>query len=348
MNKKEISEYEKPSKIDNAKEYNDVIEELNIDETFTKVRTKAKFDHVRENIPPIQDNSLQADLLYLPKTDEGYKYLLTVTDLWSQEIDARPLKNRTSKTVLDAFQDIIENGKHINGLVKLRTDNGSEFKKEFHKYFYENGILHTYSLPYRHKQTGSIESVNKLIGRFLNTYMSTNKTNNWTDIDLPKLIKKLNKIRKIEDEDPFSYIHAPPKTIISKYEIGDVVYRKLDRPIDENNNPIKEHGFRVGDLRYDKFQPRKIVNIVYYPQNVRYMLEGLDNVSYTEDELLKAEDEESKYNVHKIWNKTRIKNKTHYRVWFKGYLKKNSPWLEKSRLIEDGFKDEIDEYENSN
>ena len=75
MNKKEISEYEKPSKIDNAKEYNDVIEELNIDETFTKVRTKAKFDHVRENIPPIQDNSLQADLLYLPKTDEGYKWI---------------------------------------------------------------------------------------------------------------------------------------------------------------------------------------------------------------------------------------------------------------------------------
>ncbi|CAM9652005.1 unnamed protein product, partial [Ectocarpus fasciculatus] len=289
----------------------------------------------------------QADLLYLPTTDEDYKYLLTVTDLWSQEIDARPLKSRTAKVVLDAMQDILDNGKHINDVVKLRTDNGSEFKGAFHKYFYDNGILHTYSLAYRHKQTGSIESVNKLLGRFLNTYMSTNKTSNWTDIDLPKLITKINKIRKIEDEDPFTYIHKPPKTINSKYDIGDIVIRKLDRPIDENNMPIAEHGFRMGDLRYDRFQPRKIVNVLYYPQNVRYILEGFDNVSYTEDELLPAPESESKYNVHKIWNKTRIKNKTHYRVWFKGEKKKQSQWIDKKSLIEDGLQEEIDEYENS-
>ncbi len=110
----------------NVKDYNKLVNKLKIDETYTKIKVKAKFDHVRENIVPLQDINLQCDLLQLPKTKAGYQYLLTVMDLWSNEIDARPLKTKVAPVVLEAFKDILE-GPHIQGAKKLRTDAGSEF-----------------------------------------------------------------------------------------------------------------------------------------------------------------------------------------------------------------------------
>jgi transposase InsO family protein len=331
------------------KQYKNLLEELDIDETYTKVHTKAKYDHIKENTMPVQDYNLQCDLLMLPKTKAGYRYLFVILDLWSDEIDVRALKTKESEEVLKALKSIFKSGKYIKKpKASIRTDSGSEFKSVFHQYLYDEGILHSVSLPNRHKQTGSVESVNKLLGRFLNTFMNNNSTTEWTDLLKPKqnLIFELNKIRKIKDEDPFTYEHPAPKRIISKYNVGDMVIRKLDTPMNGDNN--KENGgFRVGDLRYDKFQPRKVLKILYYPQNIRYMIEGFPQVSYTEDELLKTEDEESKYNVKKIWDRKTVKGKIYYKVWFKGYLKKNSEWLLKENLIEDGLEDEINTYDQN-
>lgn len=329
-----------------AEEYNEILEDFGVSEKFTKLVTKPKFDKVRDNIAPLEDVNLQCDLLMLPETDDGDKYLFTIVDLWSTEIDCRPLKTKSAENVLKALKSVLK-GDHINALKRLRSDGGSEFKGDFHGYLYDNGIIHSVALPYRHKQTGTIENVNRLISRFLVSYMSNNKTSNWTDIDLPKLMTELNKVRKQEDEDPYTYEYAVPLLKVPIYKVGDVVIRKLDHPIDEDNNLTNTANFRTGDLRYDKFQPRKIVSVFNYPNNVRYMLEGIKQASYTEDELLPAEEDASFFNVRKIWNKRRIGKETHYRVWYKGELKKQSQWIPKKQLIEDGFQDEIDEYENN-
>jgi hypothetical protein len=86
---------------------------------------------------------------------------------------------------------------------------------------------------------------------------------------------------------------------------------------------------------------------LYYPKNIRYVLEGYPNVSYTQDEILPApkNETESKYAVRKILDKKVIKGKVYYLVWWKKYLKKDATLEPINRLIEDGLKDEIDEYE---
>lgn len=71
--------------------------------------------------------------------------------------------------------------------------------------------------------------------------------------------------------------------------------------------------------------------ILYYPKNIRYVLEGLKNVSYTEDELMKAGAKESKFAVRAIIGKRGVGRAIHYQVWFMkdfkkmlyGYLKSN-------------------------
>ena len=313
-----------------------------MDETYTKLHNKVKYDNVKANIPPLEDYNFQADLLMLPETSKGFKYLLVVVDLWSDEFDCEPLKTKEPTNVLKGLQRIFK-GKYLKKpYATLGTDGGTEFKGVFHSYLYENSIFHKVGMPYRHKQQGNAENLNRLLGRFLNNYMNkmeeeTKKTyTEWTDI-LPQLITELNLIRKRPDENPFTYNYAQPNFDKKpKYKIGDLVYYKLDAPL--NHLGHREGGkFRQGDLRYNKFEPRKIIRVLFYPKNIRYMLENMHRVSYTEDELLPANNETgSKYKVRKIIGRKTEQGIIKYLVWWSGYLKKDATWEPKTELIKDG------------
>jgi transposase InsO family protein len=339
-----------------AKQYNELMETLELDETYTKSHTRPKFDNIKSNIPPLNGYNYQCDLLELPLTKKKFHYLLVIVDLWSDIFDCRPLTSKTSEEVLDATLDIFNSKILKKPKATIRSDSGSEFKSIWHQWFYDQNIYHSTSLPGRHKQTSSVENVNRLIGRFLNNYMNkkSDETNKeymeWTDI-LPELVKQLNKIRHRPDEDPFLPNSKTNTEILydgtkQKFKVGDVVIRKLDEPRNTLNQ--KQSGkFREGDVRWDYRQPRKITHILLYPKNIRYVLENLAQVSYPESELMATKETESKYNVKKIWDRKTMKKKDYYRVWYKGFLKKDSLWVEEKNLLEDGFEDEINDYNNN-
>lgn len=60
----------------------------------------------------------EIDLIELPKLakyNDNYKYLLVNIDIFSRKLNVRPIKNKTSTAVRDAFKSIIEqdnNGRH--------------------------------------------------------------------------------------------------------------------------------------------------------------------------------------------------------------------------------------------
>lgn len=343
----------KPKIETKAQQYDKLITKLGLDETYTKARVKPKFDNVKDNIPPLQDYNFQADLIMLPKTKKGFKYLLVIVDLWSDEIDVEPLETKEPDVVLKAMEKIFKSGKYLKTpYASIRTDAGTEFKGSFKKWLYNNNILHSVALPNRKKQMGNVESANKLLVRYLNGYMNMKEEelgkqyNEWTDI-LPELIKQLNKIRVRPNENPFTYKQPIAIQKEPKYKLGDVVIRKLDAPKNALNNE-QDGKFRAGDLRWDKSQPRKIVRVLLYPKNVRYVLEGIPNVAYTEDELMEAPGEkESKFAVRKLIDKKGVGKTIYYKVWFMKELKKQAQWITKKQLLEDGLEDYIEEYENN-
>ena len=104
----------------------------------------------------------------------------------------------------------------------------------------------------------------------------------------------------------------------------------------------------MGDYRYNIKEPRKIKAILYYPNNIRYLLNTKENVSYAESELLRAkeQDQEERYEVRKIIGKKSIKGKTYYLIWWKGYLKKDADYILGSELRKDGLGELLDEYDN--
>lgn len=329
-----------------------LMDSLGLDETYTKPGKKVKYDHVKQLIPPLQDYNFMADLIMLPKTSQKYRYLFTIVDLWSDEFDCEPLKTKEPQEVLKAMLKIFKGPYLKMPYASLATDAGTEFKGVFQKWLYDKSIYHKIALPNRHKQQGNIENLNRLLVRFLTSYMNKkeNETGeeytDWVEI-LPTLKKSLNKMRKRDDQNPYTYEYAEPINKTPKYKVGDVVIRKLDTPKNALNN--KESGkFRTGDYRFDVKEPREIVKVLYYPNNIRYVLKGIKNVSYTEEELLPSKDSnESKYAVKSIIDKTTRGKKVYYKVWYKGELKKQALWILKSQLIEDGLEDYIDKFENS-
>ena len=90
----------------------------------------------------------------------------------------------------------------------------------------------------------------------------------------------------------------------------------------------------MGDYRYNKFDARKIKKVLFYPNNIRYILDGKSNVSYAESELFKVENV-PEYRVKKIIDKRKEGRKIFYLVWWDKCLKKDATWEPRRKLIKD-------------
>ena len=331
----------------------DVLKKLNIDEFFTKADKKHKYNRFDLNVVPEEDFNMMCDLVELPTTKQGYIWLFVITDLATSEFDMEPMKNKTANSTVTAFKNVLK--RDFIGLptISIKSDNGTEFKSEFHKYLSDKGILHKFSRPYRHQQQSVVEGLNKTIVRILNNYMNKmalevkEDYSEWTDI-LDSVRVELNKFRKRDLEKLEEYQQQHPfddeKAGQPAYNVGDFVHFKLDRPIDALGNPVSG-SFREGDFRFST-ESREIVEILPFKDEpyYRFKLKDMHNASYSESELKPASLQQNSYLVRKIIGKKQEKKVLYYLVWWKGELKKDSTWEKATDLIEDGLEDEIKGY----
>lgn len=332
-----------------------IIQKLGLDETYTKRPRNIKYDSVKENIPRKADLNFMADLLMLPTTKEGYKYLLVVVDLATNEFDIQEIKNKQPETVLQAMKNMFKREFIKEPYYSIRTDGGTEFKGIFSKYLFDNSILHRIAEPSRHKQLANVESLNRQLGRIFNLYMNKKEKETkdtyreWTDV-IDVVRKELNHIRKKRERNPFKSNYEPIASKIMlkepKYKVGDLVYRKSDVPLNALGKKQPTQTFRQSDYRFD-LQSRRIKKVLYYPKNIRYLLNGLDNVSYTEDELLPAKEEEEQFEVERIVDKIVENGKTYYLIKWKGYSSDENTYEPRDELIK-SIPDLINEFEEKN
>lgn len=337
---KKYQKIPKPSKIDN------ILKDLNVDDTFTK-KINYRFDKVHENTFPMNGYNQMADLLLLPTTKEGYKYLLTIIDIWSNFCDFEPMKTKTANETLEALKTIYKRNYITKAKASIQTDNDGAFQENFNKWLKENHIAHPLSEAYRHQQMANVENLNRILGKLIMTYLSDKSVKmkedykEWLSI-IPTLRKEINKMKNHpKDQNPYTYPMGEINVeTMNKYNIGDIVYRPLPKP---SNGEFGEK-FRSGDLRYDVI-PRKIINFYLYNNNWRYRLEGFPSTAYAESELKPSDENQEKYEVREIFDKKTEKGKIYYRVWWKRYKKAESTWEPKTTLLEDGLQEYIDEYE---
>ena len=295
-----------------------------------------------------------ADLLFLPTTSQGYMYCLVVVDLFTSAFDIQEIKDKQSSTVLNAIKQIYKRKYVKKPYGSIRTDGATDFKGVFQKWLYKESILHKVSIPNRHSQMSTVDSLCKQLGRLFMGYLNTieeqtgKRAREWTTA-VPLIRKYLNEYRKKDlknVEYPNSKHFFDPE-FASKYNIGDVVYYKLDTPKDSLGHNQSTPVFRTGDSRYSKI-PKKITKVILMNTKpfYRYILEGIDNVSYTERQLFRAgvNETESKFEVHKIIGDKYTNGIQYYKIWWKGELKKNATFEPEDQLIQDGLQSMIDEY----
>ena len=317
------------------------------------------FDNVKENTLLVKNYNFMADLLFLPTTKQGFKYCFVIVDLATDEFDIEPLKNKTPSDVMKAMNTINKRG--IIKLQKehgqsLRTDSGTEFQGVFHKYLYDNSILHRIGQPNRHIQMANVERLNGTLGWLFNDYMNSKELETgdiyreWTDII--KIVRTdVNNIRRKKlPADIYKY-HYPEwngELVKPKYKIGDLVYVVLETPQDTMGNKLSG-GFRNGDYKWTR-EPHKITKVFYYHGRpyYRYAVNTFDGVSYQEAELKPATGHKNElFKVKQIIGRKVEKKIVYYLVWWKGYKKNESTWESEKNLIEDGLKTAIDLYNSS-
>ena len=269
---------------------NKLLKHFNIDNRFTEKKHKLKYDSFDENTFPKEDYNFSADLVYLPPY-RGFKYLLVVVDNWSNEIEFQQIKTKTPDVVLKAFKKIIDRKYMNKPKGSLRVDAGTEFKGVFKNYMFAENILLRVAMTGRHKQNAKAESAIKLISFLIINYLNVKEIEtqknyrNWIEL-LEPLRNKINELRKRPDEDPFNKYYKGVIFKNPKFKIGDNVVHLLTKPVDALNKKQSSENRRVGDYIYSYHKPRKIEKVLYYVNNIRYVLEGMKQVSFTEDELL--------------------------------------------------------------
>ena len=318
--------------------YETVKKWLEKQDTYTlHAPVRKKFARNRVVVRGIDDN-WEGDLLdvqNLKKYNKGYRYLLVCIDVLSKYAWAIPLKNKTGKTITEAFKQITSEGRVP---VMLHTDKGTEFlNSEFQKYLKTEDI---YFFTTENEVKGSVvERMNRTIRERLWRY--------FTFTDSYKYIDVIDKLMKSYNDTFHTSIRMKPNevNIENQKQVLDVLYGK-QRPKRCGSRASQIFKFKVGEqvriskskLRFDKgykanwsdeiftinariARPIVVYRIKDYNGKVirgTFYERELQRVSKSRDEL---------YTVEKVLKTRKKKGKREYLVRWKGYGSDFDSWV---------------------
>ena len=162
---------------------------------FCRLNSDRRKLHVKGTYRTFQDD-LQlnkvwtADILYLPKSAEGYQYILTMAEKITSYITAIPLKILSTKRVSDAFRVFLG---IFPAMSVLYTDHGkSDFSHRFTEMLAGYDIQHAGDIPRRSESQGAAELANKLLQNQLARICSSEDGRKAWEKSLPRAVQCLN------------------------------------------------------------------------------------------------------------------------------------------------------------
>ena len=122
------------------------------------------------------DHQWQADLVDLAKLssyNKGFKYLLTCIDVLSRYAWVVPLKDKTGKTLKDAFQVIFKSGRRP---IRLQTDKGTEFTNRVFQKFLKEHDVHFFTTYNEETKASIVERFNRTLKTKMWKYFTHRET----------------------------------------------------------------------------------------------------------------------------------------------------------------------------
>lgn len=266
------------------------------------------------------------DMQWASRENKGIKYLLNVIDVFSKFAWSVPIKDKTGKSITDAFKLIVKTSGRKP--TKLWVDQGTEFYNRVFRSWLKENDIEMYSV-FNEGKAVVVERFNRTLKEWMWKYFSVNSTRKYVDI-LNSLLELYNtrkhssirmtpreaSMTKNEDK-VYHYLHGdlPVSFVKAKYKIGDKV--RISK---------KKGKFEKG------YTPRWTEEIfeIYMVQNtnpVTYKITDLNgdeiDGSFYEEELQKTSQEV--FRIEKILRRNN-KNKMVLVKW-KGYPDSFNSWI---------------------
>ncbi|WP_375666065.1 DDE-type integrase/transposase/recombinase, partial [Bartonella sp. CL41QHWL] len=192
------------------------------------------------------DQQWQADLVDMQKFEsknKGFRFILTVIDLFSRFSWALAVKSKRGEEIRDAFKLIFREAKHSSAAStkgmpeKIQFDDGTEFyNKHFKELLTENDI--EWFSTKSDKKSAVVERFNRTLKEKMWRYFTAEETDKWIDV-LDDLVNGYNNTfhssigmkpvdaRKMENEGTVWYnlygLHLKETFGNPKYKVGDSV-----------------------------------------------------------------------------------------------------------------------------
>jgi transposase InsO family protein len=251
-----------------------------------------------------------------------------VIDCFSRYAWAIPLKNKTAKSVTEAFETLFKDGRICK---KLWVDQGSEFYNKTLKKLLDKHNIILYSSLGDHK-SAVVERFNRTLREKMWLKFTANNDRKWINI-LPSLLKSYNetkhrsiKMTPIEASKPeneelvyFNMNNTKAIKIVKpKLKVGDFV--RISR--------IKgtfEKGY-IPNWSRELFKVREVLETL----PVTYHIDEYDGTNiigaFYEQELQKTEDTET-YLIEEILETKKVKGQTSHLVKWLGWNTKYNSWI---------------------
>ena len=257
------------------------------------------------------------DLKKLKKYNNGFQYIINIIDLYSRYAWSIPIKNKTGKSIVEAF-DSIRGSKPK----KLWVDNGSEFYNKIFKKWLNDNNIEMYS-TFNEGKAVVIERFNRTLKNKMFKYFTVNGTYKYIDI-LSSLINEYNNKKH-------SSTKLSPKELYFNGKKNYLTKKKNKIPI--------SYDFKIGDkVRISKFKKKFekgytpnwteeifIIYAINMTNPVTYLIKDLNNNpikgSFYKQELQKTNQE-----IFRISKVIRKKGQKAFVSW-EGYGPEFNSWI---------------------
>ena len=183
------------------------------------------------NIDDIWSADLK-DMQSISKQNKGFKYILTIIDIFSKYAYAIPLKSKSSSNIIEAFEKLFKSSKPK----KLWTDQGLEFTGNNFKKFLSKNNIELYHV-YNEGKAAVVERFNRTLGEMIQKHLTATNSSKYIDV-LQKLLNDYNnkyhssiKMTPFEATDSKNtslvynnlYGNIKPNKCKPKFKVGDRV-----------------------------------------------------------------------------------------------------------------------------
>ena len=272
------------------------------------------------------------DMSNISRANDSFRYLLTIIDVLSKYAFAVPLKTKTGREVLTAFDSCVtESGRQP---IQVHSDEGMEFLNHTFQQYLKDKDIHHFTTGNKEIKAAVVERFNRTLRSRMYRYFTANYTKRYIDV-LPELLEGYNNsyhrsikmtpssvTRKNEDV-AWHNLYTPKgegQKMTFHFQVGDQVrITKAKKKFEQGYLPNwTEEVFRIG-FRIPRSPPvYKLRDAMGEPLMGTFYEKELQKVKISKDSL---------YRVEKIMEEKTVGRKKWMLVKWKGYPSKFNSWV---------------------